>query len=434
VDKRSFFIAAMKAGRYLDLPWITRCFSVTYNAENPDLSKMSTYDIHRDDSGYYFMTAEGALERIDTDPKKPIYLPTDRIDVGPGDIPNLNEQVNTRVGTFLGNYIMLVYPFGAKIPYINNAIRVKQIESIILENFVDGPDIGAKAPTTQFYVSDYLKFCEAASFLMNTASLFVWAATKKVLLPPPGIVEYRTKLLAENAGHLHELATIAKIGQLLEEYDAAWLKGDPGGENFVTAGKARNVIRKKKFLTYGAEQGFETGGVNATLIPKSLHEGWDLNYFPLMNDSLRAGVFGRGYETQLGGVTVKWLYRASSNCAITMDDCGSTIGSEMVLVKELVPFFKGMTIIDGETQAKLVDVDQAGPYLGKNIMLRNPMYCRLKYTDYCRVCVGDKLAVNPYGLATATNDYGAVFLALFMSKMHGKALKNVRLEFDEVIL
>jgi hypothetical protein len=93
-----------------------------------------------------------------------------------------------------------------------------------------------------------------------------------------------------------------------------------------------------------------------------------------------------------------------------------------------------MTIIDGDAQVKLVDEDQAGAYLGRKIMLRNPMYCKLEHTDYCRVCVGDRLAVNPYGLATATNDYGAVFLAMMMSKMHGKALKSAKLVIDEVIL
>ena len=56
-------------------------------------------------------------------------------------------------------------------------------------------------------------------------------------------------------------------------------------------------------------------------------------------------------------------------------------------------------------------------------MVSSPMYCKLDKTDYCKTCVGKKLADNPTGLSMAVSDYGSTMLYIYMSAVHGKQLK-----------
>lgn len=432
MNKKEFFIGAMKAQRYRDLPWLIKAFSVTSSKKPTD--NIAPFELYRDDSGHYVVSETGEFIRFEgADPHEPLYAFDERTDITPDDISNLDENINTRYGNILFNYL-LVWSFGKKIKYKNKTVTAREIENEIAKRFEEDPRFGEPQSEEKIYVSERIKFSEAMFFLTGLSEVCVWAASAKTLLPPPGIKELRDRLLAENEGKLHELSTIAKINKELLEYDAKWLAGDKSGERFTTPGKARNVVRAKKFLMHGAEAGMQGDGITATLVPNSLYEGWDVKYFPVMNDSLRAGSFNRGAETMLGGVEVKWLYRATSNCAIAQDDCGSNIGSVETLTKENIKRFMGMTIIDDGIQTKLSNDDIAGEYLGKTIMVRNPMYCKLEYTDYCKVCVGDRLSVNPYGLASATTEYGSTFLSLFMKAMHGKVLKTAEMDIDSSIV
>ena len=432
MNKREFFLAAMRAERFRDLSWCITAFAVARPAK--PTAPIAEYELYSDDSGHYHVTQDGEYVRFEeADPKQPLYSLDERLDVGPEDVPNLKENVSTRYGNLLFNYTVLVWAFGSKFEYQNADVSASKLEAEISKRLVDRDDAKASDPNAIF-VDEYLRFSDAMFYLTGLSQVCVWAASRKTLLPPPGGKELRDKLIKENEGKLHELATIAKINKQLLEYDAEWLKGDPSGERFTTPGKARNVVRAKKFLMHGAEAGLKGNGVTATLVPNSLNEGWDIKYFPKMNDSLRAGSFDRGSETQLGGVSVKWLYRAMSNCTITQDDCGSALGSVETLNKESLTRFMGMTIIDEGQQVKLDSDETAGKYLGKTVMVRNPMYCKLDYTDYCKVCVGDRLAINPYGLSAAASDYGSAFLGLFMKAMHGKVLKTAELDLDSSIL
>ena len=176
--------------------------------------------------------------------------------------------------------------------------------------------------------------------------------------------------------------------------------------------------------------------VTGTLIANSLSEGWDISKFPEMNTSLRSGSFDRGAQTAFGGVTVKWLLRASNNLRITEKDCGSRIGVWLdVRSPADYKYLIGRTAIDdesGDKQTLVTDESVAGAYLGKRIQVRSPMYCALSHTDYCATCLGEKLSVNPYGLSTAISEVGSTFLSIFMKKMHGTQLATADAVLEDI--
>lgn len=433
--KHDFFHAAMQAGNYKKLAWIISAFSLT--KEDPEAYKTQAYPyrIVADPLGYSYCSPEDpmTLVRIEgVSAGQPLFRFLEEVKVSPEQIPNASEELVTAYGNVLFNWIAMVYAFGNKLPFQKGKVNIEKIESLILRNFEDTPMSEEAKKQDVIYVDEYLRFSEGVYFLTGLTQLCTWSITKKVMLPPPGIEEYKQKLLDENRDHLHEMATVAKIDAKLVEYDSEYLKGDPG-ENFLIDGKSRKVVRKKLYLMNGSEAGLSDNTVNATLIENSLHQGWDISKFPDMNNTLRAGSFNRGSQTQLGGVSVKWLLRASSNMNVTVDDCGSRLGSVTLVEQSNLSKLVGFSLVTKEGSKRIKSEEEAGAYLGKKLMMRNPMYCKLDKTDYCKVCVGDRLTVNPDGLSLAVSDYGSTFLGIFMSKMHGTQLALAKMNYKTAI-
>ena len=246
----------------------------------------------------------------------------------------------------------------------------------------------------------------------------------------PGIKELKEKLLEENKDRLHDPAVIAKIQSELIAYDRAYLKGDPG-ENFLISGKSFNVVRSKLFGMHGAEVGLEEG-VDVDLIKNSLSQGWDISKFDAMNNSLRAGSFNRGAQTMLGGESVKWLLRASSNISVTGEDCGTRLGKVVEVDNDNYKRLEGFYSIKKRGDM-LIDKANSSTLVGKRLMVRSPMYCKFDKTDYCAHCVGKRLSENPTGLSIAVSEYGSAFLAMFLKMAHGKQLTTARMDYKKAI-
>lgn len=436
MNKRDLFVAAMKAGCGQKLAWMVSAFSLTRG--NPDAYKRNPYPYRlvNDPLGmHYCHPTTGELVKVDDSvPGEALYRFRDLINLEPGDAPHLSQAKESTYGDFFVNWCVINFAFGTKVPYMDGPIEPNKISKMVLANLQDGvpgPDEERRVDT--FYVDELLRFTKALFYLTGFSQLCVWAGTKKTMLPPPGVIEYRNKLLKENEGHLHEMATIAKIDKALVEYDAQWLKDDPGGKYFLSDFKSRNIVRKKLFLMHGAEMSLDDNTVKAKLITNSLSEGQDITKFPDFNNSLRAGAFNRGAETVLGGVSVKWLFRASSNLNITADDCGSRLGNVTDVTPADLEHMVGFSVVTDEGSERIKDLAQAGTYLGKRIMMRSPMYCCLSHTDYCKVCVGERLSVNPTALSIAVTSYGDAFLYIFMSGSHSKAMTLAKMDLKSAI-
>jgi hypothetical protein len=430
VRKDELFKMAMKVGLYKKLEWCIRAFSMVN--EHEDDWKKDPYELRlvNHHTGHYYVNNKQLVLIEDAVIGQPIYQFSEHLQLVPGDVPMNIEAIETSYGNLLFNWIVMVYAFGSKLPYQTGTVKVGKLEDIILKKFEDDPEDPSKARSDTIYVSEGLKYSEAMDYLRSFSQLCVWSITEKTMLPPPGVEQFKAKLLKENKGHLNELATIAKIDAQLVAYDAEWLKGDPG-EKFLGDGKSRNIVRKKKFLMHGAEVGLDSNAVTGVLIENSLSQGWDISKFADMNNSLRAGSYGRGAQTQLGGVSVKWLLRASANLSIAGDDCGAKIGTRMLVTEEERAKLVGFTIIENKHQIHITDADQAGMYLGKVVMVRNPRHCQLDHTDYCKVCLGDRLSINPTGLSVAVSEYGTRFMLASMKLMHGKQLAVQKLDINE---
>jgi hypothetical protein len=434
MDKRDFFLAAMKADEFRRTAWVVSAFSLV--KEDPEAWKKDPYPyrIVQLPTGHWFVDPENPENLIKIDGVKanePAFRFHDHLELKSGEVENLKKNVTTTYGNVLVNYTSLIWPFGHKIEFLVGKISAPQIEDLIIKRLKDTPKEGEHRDEKFIYVDEYLKFCNSMFYLAGFTQLCVPAGTEKSMTVNPEIYKLRAKLLEENKDRLHDPAVIAKIDAELVKADKEWIKGDPA-ENFLLGGKAFNVVRRKLYLQMGAEMGLEEG-TDVVNIPTSLSEGWDITKFPAMNNSLRAGSFNRGAQTMLGGESVKWLLRASSNMTVAKDDCGSKLGVELVVKEEDKNNWVGFSVVGTQAPIKITE-ENFGQYLGKTVLKRSPMYCKLDKTDYCAVCVGDRLAANPTALSSAISEYGSAFLSLFMAAAHGKALLLAHMDFRKAII
>lgn len=444
MNKREFYLKALAAEAYLVTAWNIACYSLI--AEGPEewKEKAYPYRLVQLPNAHYFVDPEDTTRLVlieDSKPGQPLFARNELIQLSPGDMPNVYSPITTTYGNVLANQIMLVRPFLNKIPFMTGRISTKKIEKIIEmrlrdrdgTELADGSTVQSEADpaVTPIFVDEYLRFCDGAFSLVAYTQLFTPADTRKTMTPPPGVKELRDMLVKQNAGHLHDRAVVAEIADKLQKLDAEHLKGDRG-EDFLTSDKSRKIVRSRLFLMYGAETGIEEK-VDVDLIENSLTEGWDIDKFPTMNNALRAGSFNRGKQTELGGEAVKDLFRASGNLKISSPDCGSTVGLPSFFNESDAERILGFSVIEEGGPTKITP-DNVGKYLGKAISLRSPMTCKNSHTDYCAVCLGDRLANTPTGLSMAVADYGSAFLAIYMSAAHSKGIQVARLNIKDQLM
>lgn len=437
MKRLEFFLAAMRVGMFRRRAWVVSAFAVIQ--EGPDDYKKDPYPyrIVQQYNGAFFVDPENTEQLIpleDSTPGVPPFNKAEMIDLVPGQLVNVTEPVRASYGNVLANAIVLVWPFGGKIPFVLGKLDPRALEDLILPRLIDTPDeLDPNAPKPRtatiaqpIYVDEYLKFTNAMTYLSGFADLFVSGGTEKSLLPPPGVKEFRESLFKKynidpNNPNI-DPAVIAAIAKELQGFDAEWLKGDDA-LNLLIQKKNFDVIRAKKFLMVGAESGLGDGQ-DMELVPSSLHEGWEVDKLPAMINNLRAGSFNRGAETMRGGEAVKWLLRASSNINILQQDCGSRLGVRVLLTPEKRKKYLNFTIVSTEPGLEKIQLtdDIIDKYMGKFIKVRSPMYCKLPFTDYCAVCAGPRLAENPTGASSAISDFGSTIMLMFMKANHGKAL------------
>ena len=425
--KNDFFLAAMKIELYKKKSFIISVFSII----REDISKWKQepylYRIVQTPTGNFFVNEKKELTLIeDSLAGEPVLKFKDTVELKINQLPNLKKDIISTIGNVLFNYCCIVYPFGSKIEYVEGKVNLGSIENEISKRLSDNEEDSSKRDEKFIYVDEYLKYSDSLLYLTNFTQLCVWAGTEKTMTPPPGLKEFKNSLFEKYKGQLNDPTVVAMIDAELIAFDDAYLKGDPG-ENFLMDGKPKKA-RKRLFLMYGAETGFDAT-VGVDIVKNSLNEGWEIDKFPIMSNALRAKSYYRGAETQLGGESVKWLLRASSNLNVTSDDCGSRIGKQFLVTEQNTRKLIGFNIITQDGIKEITEDTDTDSYLGKKIMVRSPMYCKLDKTDFCKACIGKKLSLNPTGLSLAVSEYGSKFMLIFMSKVHTKALTLAKIDY-----
>lgn len=424
MNKLEFFILAMKAGMYKKVNWVISAFAKI--AEGPEDWKKDPYAfrIVQTPTNYFFVTGGGELELIeDGDINIPLFDVKAKIRINQADIVNLHDSIDTSYGNLLFNYQCLVYPFGARIGYMNGRIKSSDIETAVLKLYKDDPKAGEPLDPQAIYTAEYLKMCDAVFHLENYMQLFTPAGSEKSMVTHPQMKQLRDELFEKYKDQLHDPAVFSMITSELEKLDRQWLADDPDSMDFYLKSKSFKVVRRKLFETIGADAGLSSG-IDIHPVQRSLSEGWGAADFPQLNNAQRNASYARGAETALGGEQVKWLLRSSSNMQVTLEDCGSKLGVEHVIDRSML----GFTAIMSDGKQMVLTEQTIAPYLGKVLTLRSPMFCQLEETDYCKTCVGPRLSLNPTSIFTSISKIGDTMLSISLASAHSAAIEVQELD------
>ncbi len=431
-SKLNYFVQALRDGLFRNKEWVISVFAVT--KDDKEVAPYP-YQLVKGDKKYFYRSPEDLnvlMEIGETDIKVPLLKHSDPIRISytaAANLPPVKQMFETTYGVLFANYCLLIYPFGNKLPYIFNTNDFMKLEEVIATKLTDDKINDGKEHLDKIFVSEYIKFTNAAFYLNGFTQLWVPAASYKSMTSHPDLAKYKAQLIEENKDKLHDPAVIADIEAKLIKFDQDnWLKGD-SSEGFLISKKSKEIVRKKLFLMYGAEPGLEDK-IEVNPITNSLSEGWDIEKFPEMANALRAGSFNRGAQTVLGGESVKWLLRASSNMVIAGEDCGTKLGFPLEVSEENKKGLIGRFIVQ-EKGSALVTEENISKIIGKKVMVRSPMFCQLEKTDYCKCCVGERLSIHEQGLSAAVSDYGNAFLYIFMSAAHSKGLVTAKLDIEK---
>jgi len=276
MKRLEYFKLALANKLYEHKNWLYKVFSITKQSK-----ANYTYDLVRESWGYSYLDTSGELVNIDdAKPDDVLFTFDEKITIDKTWIPNLTEDsVDTTIGNIIFNYIVLVNAFYDKVPYINGNVNISKIDNFIASKLEDTPltpsgdvDVTADRRQDVIYVDEYLKYVNSFKYLGSLSQLTTIAATKRNILPPPGIKEFKKQLIKKYEGKLNDPVEVVKFEEELKKFDDDYLKDDPSYGKFMS-GKVKNTARKKMFLDIGVEEGFKQEN-KAKPILESLEDGW----------------------------------------------------------------------------------------------------------------------------------------------------------------
>jgi hypothetical protein len=434
MDRLSYLKAAMAAKCFYKKAWIISAFAITAEGEEAWKENPYPYRIVRKLTGMYYVTTRGELDRIDgAKLDEPLFKFLEPITVTPQMCKNVKAPVETFIGNWIHNEILLVNAFGDKIPFIADVISLGDLGDYIAPLLRDTPAEGEERSTEYIYCDEYCKFVDSIPFVEGLSQLCVVAATPKNITAAPGITEFKQQLLQKYGDSLTNPVELAKFEKELKDYDEAYLKDDPSNGIFLS-GKTKNVARKKLFLTVGAEGTFEETQKVHPII-NSLSEGFSIkpDDFTATMNGIRSGSFSRGYETQNGGVSAKVMLRSVGNFRIDDTDCETTLGLRRYFYNDDIDQLVGRMIRVNKEWLLIESPEQAMKYVGQPVIVRSPMYCKLDGDHICKHCAGKRLAENPVGLTIAVTEISSIIMTAALKKMHGTVLSVAKMDFKTAL-
>ena len=466
MDKLQYFLTALKGGSFLYKGWVIDMFGIVDFRPLPEAATQGELTLYseldedaqlhmpyRDPSEMdYFPFEQYPFELFRLNDKigfishetkqfvelpwapkaaatrRPFYSWGEEVELAAGAVVNLREALKASYGEILVNQIIKVYPFGDRFPMTAGYFNLKKFEAEFAPLIASITPESLANPDPKAIYADVLekRYYPAAFSLSGLTMLSVPAATEYTIDVSPAVRALRKKLLEEHANELHDPVVIANIVGQLVKLDMEDQSKDPD-KGFLQPGKAFDVVRAKTFLLHGIERDFDDPS-KVHLIERSLSEQWDPRDIVLYVNSIVAGSYGRGFETALGGELAKILIRFFLTNNITTDDCGVRYGREYAVTADNLNDFTNCYAFVGQREV-LLTRDDVKVYVGKNLTVRTPLYCKAPEGGFCVHCMGEEFRNRETRLVAHATEVGNVIMYASMSAVHGKALKTVEMDW-----
>ena len=383
--------------------------------------------------GLSFLNDAGEFEKIeDSVANQPLFTIKDVIQVDNTWLSSIQAPIETTVGRLIWNYCTVFYAFGAKFPYLNERKSIGDVEAMIIAKRKELENPNDPRDPNGYYVDEYVKFHDGILHLEHLASVTAVSLTKKAVIAPTGIKEFKAGLVKKYGDKLTDPVELAKFKQELAAFDDEFRKGD-ASKHFIQ-GKIRNNSRMRVHLTLGTDLGFDNK-TDVVPIPNSLKEGWpkDPKQFVTLMNGTRKGSYDRGAETVNGGVAAKVMLRAGNNFKIVDTDCGVSYGIPKTYNAKNIDKLVGRYIIQQGKPFLVENKTVAANLVDKLVIVRSPAVCKLDGECICAICAGKKLQEYPTGLTIPLTEISNILLYIAMKSMHNSELKIGKFNIADVL-
>lgn len=423
ISKRDFFLVVLKKGLLKKLLPLKLMLSV------PTESKF--IKVVQDG---YTIAVEDIIYFVQTDIKLPLFTPEEEVLLPKDSLSILDKDIKTTYGRAIINYLLLEHGLDGKVGYINEMFTAGDIEKkYIIPNLVNDD----ANPEGKVQVKLYKKFANVVFYLRNLTDVLVIPATEKSLLPPKDLQARKIALAKEyDVKYSKEWKTnkvlALQFDEALMTYYKEYLKDDPT-YGITTSGKIVDASLKRRFVSMGNASTVDTDK-DATYIIESLSEGYPnkKKEIAAIINNLIYGSYARGLETQVGGVIAKQLLRAMHGYSITINDCKTTDYVDFLVTKKVKSSLIGLYYFVG-TSSVLIDSENIDKLEGKNIKLRNAMYCKAKGSTLCKLCAGKQLSKIENGPALYAIMLGGKALKNSLAKFHTVDLRLIKISISDLI-
>lgn len=353
----------------------------------------------------------------------PMFNLRDTITLFNANMPNIKDKVETDIGRAMFNYILLVYPFKGKVPY-KNEMKVN------ISNYCD--EVANMLRKDIITVEELTLFYNACSLAQTLSRAIVIASTAKIIVPPPGLAEFKKELVEKfnkkykGTSWMYKMVPCIEFQNELLEFDKQYIQDDPTYGK-VLSGKAKDA-RTKMMLSFNQDAGLKEPGEENRMVLNSLLESYpkDKEQLAALWNSNVAGSFARGAETQDGGTAAKESLRATSTIIIKDTDCGSTRYKRYYVTKDLLKVLVGRYYLKN---GKLEVISENDTNLIDTVIkVRSPMYCNEPDKIFCVVCCGETMRNRKNGIVGMITGIAGALLKAALKKMHNAVKKLINVD------
>lgn len=423
ISKKEYFLSALKAEAHYHREWMIRLLTIAIDDPTTD----SDWGLkHTKDAVLVLVPEVGWIPLEEAIPYEIPIVYHDFIgSLKAGDVINLDRDISkVTYGDVLVNARVLGYATGSSIPFIEGPFSPRDIERVFIERLKDEPNDPKDWVEGEVYPYHWLR-CGKAIGDLDGFEMVIPSLTEQTLQPYDGLEEHKAKLLGSyDADQLMDPVIQARIQDELVARYKEHLKGDPS-EGFLFKDKFITTCLKQMFLIHGPESGFTEGGL-AKFIPTSLDQGINVDYYPEMMDSLRAGAYFRGALTALAGTDVDLFGRIFQGSNVDQTFCKTTQTLDGVVINK--QHIERYILVDGK-RLRLTK-DELPKYLNTKQSMYDPSYCRASDNNICLICIGGRMAEYPTSLGSAVTEKQSVLMSVMMASAHAKQLKTTKLKSD----
>ena len=192
-----------------------------------------------------------------------IFNIKDIVEIKPNKLKIAPDGIKTTFGRVLANFILLEYGMSGKTRFIDGEVSLSGLEKIMLKNLRDtpiNPEEMERGTLDKpiFYVSDFEVLSRADIFIQELAHLITVSATKKSLMKPADLEEFKLKVLNKLKKKYGdklwstELHAIEFVDEVKEHYKK-FLEDDPSF-GIVLSKKIFNGSYAKLNIAFGWEK------------------------------------------------------------------------------------------------------------------------------------------------------------------------------------